>query len=73
MRVGQMQISLLEFLESYNRNIPKNSKNFPQASVALLKKFKDAHSMLFKNGDFWSLDQHRKKVIDWLPRNNNVL
>jgi len=69
LRIGQMQISLSEFLESYNKNIPKG---FPQATAQLLKKFKDEHLMLFKNGDLWSLDQHRKKIIDWLPRNSNV-
>lgn len=67
LKISQMQISLLDFLKSYNQNIPTG---FPQASVALLKKFKDMHSMLFKNGDLWSLDRHRKKLIDWLPRNN---
>jgi len=69
MRIGEMQISLLDFLESYNKNMPKS---FPTATVALLKKFKDAQPALFKNGDMWSLNQHRKKLIDWLPRNNNI-
>ena len=69
LRVGQMQLSILDFLESYNQNMPKD---FPLASVVLLKKFKDAQPALFKNGDLWSLDQHRKKLIDWLPRNNRA-
>ena len=70
MKIGQMQISLLDFLESYNKNMPKS---FPLVSIELLKKFKEAHSTLFKNGDLWSLEQHRKKVMDWLPRNVSVL
>jgi len=69
LKIGQMQITLSDFLESYNKNIPKG---FPLATVPLLKKFKDEHSMLFKNGDLWSLDQHRKKIIDWLPRNSDA-
>ncbi|MEK9201800.1 MAG: hypothetical protein AAB944_02405 [Patescibacteria group bacterium] len=69
LKASQMQISLSDFLKFYNQNIPAG---FPQASVSLLKKFKDAHSMLFKHGNLWSLDQHRKKLIDWLPRNSDV-
>jgi spermidine/putrescine-binding protein len=62
-------ITLNEFLESYNKNMPAN---FPRASVELLKKFKEEHSALFKNGNFWSLDQHRKKLMDWLPLNSKI-
>ncbi|MEK7614739.1 MAG: hypothetical protein AAB428_03680 [Patescibacteria group bacterium] len=65
---SQAQISLLDFLKSYNKNIPVS---FPKATASLLKKFKESHPMLFKNGDFWSLDQHRKKTMDWLPRNTD--
>lgn len=61
-----MQISLLDFLEFYNKNLPES---FPQASVQLLKKFQESHASLFKNYDLWSLEQHRKRVMDWLPRN----
>jgi hypothetical protein len=68
LKISQMQISLSDFLESYNRNMPIN---FPRASVSLLKKFQDSHTTLFKNGDLWSLDQHRKKLMDWLPLNAN--
>ena len=63
-----MQISLSEFLESFNKNMPKS---FPRATLPLLQKFKDEHSMFFKHGDLWSLELHRKKMIDWLPRNSN--
>ncbi len=67
---NQAQISLLDFLKSYNQNMPAN---FPRASAALLKKFQNAHAMLFKHGDLWSIDRHRKKIIDWLPRNSDAL
>jgi hypothetical protein len=65
LRVGEMQISIFDFLESYNKNIPKS---FPSASIQLLQKFQEAHANLFKNRDMWSLEQHRKRVMDWLPR-----
>ena len=62
---NQMQVSLSDFLESYNKNMPAD---FPRASVALLNKFKDTHQALFKHGDLWSLDLHRKRLFDWMPR-----
>ncbi|KKU81314.1 MAG: hypothetical protein UY07_C0021G0019 [Parcubacteria group bacterium GW2011_GWA1_47_8] len=65
---GPELITLSEFLESYNKNMPDS---FPRASAPLLKKFQDAHATLFTHGDLWSLDQHRKKIIDWLPRNSD--
>ena len=69
LKIGQMQVSAADFLESYNKNIPKG---FPLASLALLTKFKEANAKLFAKGDLWSLDQHRKKVIDWLSRKGNI-
>ncbi|MCR4330555.1 MAG: hypothetical protein NUV49_01600 [Patescibacteria group bacterium] len=69
LKESQMQISLADFLKSYNQNMPAG---FPRATALLLKKFQDAHTMLFKHGDLWSLDQHRKKLIDWLPRNSDA-
>jgi len=70
LKESQLQITLSDFLESFNKNMPKN---FPRASSALLQKFKETHSLLFTHGDMWSLDQHRKKIIDWLPRNTGTL
>ncbi len=58
--------SLNDFLETYNENLPNN---FPQASSSSLKTFRNIYPALFKdNGDSWSLDRHRKKVMDWLPQ-----
>ena len=65
--VSQMQITLSDFLNSYNNNIPEG---YPQATAALLEKYKETHSSLFKHGDNWSLDTHRKKIMDWLPLNS---
>ncbi len=57
-------LTLGTFLKIYNEDIPEQ---FPQASVELLKEFKSSHQNLFARGNTWSLDQHRKKVMDWLP------
>ena len=69
MKVNEMPITLSEFLGSFNRNMPPS---FPRATTSLLKKFQTEHPTLFKRGDTWSLDQHRKKVMDWLPRNSEI-
>ena len=55
--------SLADFLKSYNENLPLA---FPRASTTLLKEFRGTHESLFKTNDIWSLDLHRKKVMDWL-------
>lgn len=62
--ISEKRVSLADFLKSYNKNLPTG---FPKASTALLKKFKETHPLFFKHGDLWSLDEHRKKIIDWLP------
>ena len=61
-----VQITLLDFLASYNKNMPPS---YPRASAALLRRFQEVHPSLFKNGDLWTLDQHRKKFFEWLPQN----
>ena len=62
----EVRLTMEDFLTSYNKNMPAT---FPRASVVLLKKFQVEYPSLFKTGDSWSLDQHRKKLMDWLPRN----
>ena len=61
---SEKKISLAEFLISYNDGLPAG---YPRASAALLKTFTGVYPELFKQGDLWSLDQHRKRVMDWLP------
>ncbi len=61
-----IEITLAEFLTSYNKNMPES---FPRVTTVLLLRFKELHPALFKNSDSWTLDQHRKKVFEWLPRN----
>ncbi len=67
---SQMLVSLDDFLKRYNESMPAS---FPRATVPLLKKFKETHVMLFSTVDLWSLDKHRKKVMDWLPQNGGVV
>lgn len=55
--------TLVEFLRSYNEGLPSQ---FPQASLPLLREFQKENKALFKNDAVWSLEQHRKKVMDWL-------
>ncbi len=55
--------TLLDFMASYNENLPVI---FPRASEELLKEFRSGHAGLFPSGNGWTLDQHRRKVMDWL-------
>jgi hypothetical protein len=59
-------ISLTVFMNSFNQNMPEN---FPKVSEVQLLQFKKEHPAFFKHGNLWSLDIHRKKIIDWLPLN----
>jgi len=67
LKISEMRVSLADFLKAYNKNLPAS---FPRSSTALLKKFKETHPLFFKHGDLWSLDEHRKKILDWLPPRN---
>ena len=55
--------TLTDFADLYNENLPLA---FPRASEELLKEFRSGHKGLFPSGKGWSLDQHRRKVMDWL-------
>ena len=68
-RINEAPVTLAAFLKGYNKNI---STNFPRASVAMLKKFQETHPALFNGKDGWSIDKHRKKLIDWLSSNPDV-
>ncbi len=64
-RSGRIR-SIHEFVASYNQNLPSR---FPQATLAQAKEFQKAFPTLFNDGrDSWSLERHRKKMMDWLPR-----
>ena len=62
-------LSLEEFLKSYNQDLPAT---FLRATLPLLREFRETYASLFKNTDQWSLDQHRKKVMDWLPSRTKI-
>ena len=64
--LNETPVTLAKFLEFYNKGVPSG---FSRASVALLKKFQETHPTLFKGKDMWSIDRHRKKLIDWLSSN----
>ena len=64
LEINQVSTTLPVFMETYNKSIPDG---FPVVSVSILKKFQALHPILFKNGDEWSIDKHRKKLMDWLP------
>ena len=66
---SEKSLSLLDFLASYNEDLPIE---FPRASLALLREFKKMHQTLFREHS-WSLDQHRKKVMDWLTSQQRIL
>lgn len=61
---SEKKLSLPEFLQAYNENLPLQ---FPRASLPYLREFKKTYTGLFASEEAWSLDQHRKKVMDWLP------
>ena len=68
--VSEVRVPLGDFLKSYNKGLPTE---FPRSSRILLNKFKSLHPLFFKHGDLWSLDEHRKKVMDWIPREIEAL
>lgn len=61
---SERKLTPSEFLTSYNEGLPSE---YPRASTALLARFVESYPDLFKHGNSWSLDQHRKRVMDWLP------
>ncbi len=69
LKPNEMGTSLALFMESYNKGIPAN---FPHPSVKLLKAFQSLHPMLFKHGVEWSIERHRKRLMDWLPSQSTL-
>lgn len=55
--------TLDEFLALYNASLPET---FPAATASLLEEFRTGHKSLFPAGSRWTLDRHRKEVMDWL-------
>lgn len=63
---SERKLTAEEFLDLYNENLPER---FPNATVELMSEFRDSHKNLFKHKNFWSLGEHRKKLMDWLSQN----
>ena len=58
-----LSTSPVEFIENYNKSIPQG---FPQVTSETLRQFQIAYPALFKKADMWSIDKHRKRLMDWL-------
>jgi len=67
---SEKKLSLADFLKYYNEDLPTA---FPRASTPFLREFKKAYPGLFNGEDTWSLDQHRKKFMDWNPQRTKAL
>lgn len=61
---SEKKLTLKEFGICYNQGLPEG---YPPVTTALLKTFSTVNAHSFKEEGVWSLDQHRKKVMDWLP------
>ncbi|MDD5547753.1 MAG: hypothetical protein PHN74_02580 [Candidatus Pacebacteria bacterium] len=69
LELNQIKTSLLDFMKSYNKSVPAG---FPRASAKILKSFQLLHPTLFKVNDEWSIDKHRKRVMDWIPSSSKL-
>lgn len=52
-----------DFIQYYNQHIPEA---FPRVSEKILEQFRSAYPALFNGKDEWTIDKHRKKLVDWL-------
>jgi len=67
---SEKKLSITDFLKYYNEDLPTA---FPNASLPFLEEFKKTYPGLFKGQNTWSLDQHRKKFMDWHPQRTKSL
>lgn len=73
LELNQMRTTIDVFMKAYNQTLPQG---FPVATASTLKKFQQQNSSLFsarggENKKEWSIEKHRKKLMDWLPANTN--
>ena len=66
---NQIMTPTVVFMESYNRITPDG---FPRVTVKVLREFQKEYPTLFKDPDEWSIDKHRKKLMDWLSSHSHV-
>ena len=62
--VNFVGMTMPEFLVYYNKSTPEA---MPRATKESLAEFKTTHSSLFDEGGLWTIDKHRRRVMDWLP------
>lgn len=67
--MSELVTLLPSFLESYNHSIPEG---FPRATAKNLKEFQTTFPVLFRSSNGWSIDKHRKRVMDWLSSRRTV-
>ena len=65
-----VETTLGAFVEYYNQNIPES---FPQATEAALLQFQETHAVLFDDKKTWTIDKHRRRLMDWLPSYHKVI
>lgn len=70
LELNQLVIPLQIFMEAYNQSLPVG---FPRVSVRGLREFRASYPMLFKHGDAWSIDKHRKRLMDWLVSHRDIV
>jgi len=70
LELNQNQVTLAIFMNDYNQNIPNG---FRPVSVRVLRRFQEAHPKLFKTEDSWSVARHRKRLMDWMASNSDIV
>ena len=61
---SELRVTRAEFISAYNDKLPTG---FPRVSKEVLEVYRGRYPGQFKEDGLWSLDQHRKRVMDWLP------
>ena len=68
--ITRIMTSAAVFLESYNNSIPSG---FSKVSIKAMKEFQSVHPALFKHGNDWSIDRHRKRLMDWILTHQDAI
>jgi len=61
--VNFVGLSLAEFINYYNKNTPVA---MPRATKEALLAFQVSHPTIFEKSGLWTIDKHRRRVMDWL-------
>lgn len=63
-------MTLADFLHYYNQSTPLA---MPRATKEALIEFKATHAPLFDEAGLWTIDKHRRRLMDWLPSYREVV